>query len=247
MYLAKNTLFSLFCLVAFILPIHNTVAKTLELNAATSAPLSTPDQTGFLDLVATEAFSRIGITLKTVQLPAQRSLLDSNTGLLDGELIRVKGMEKLYPNLIPVPEKIIDMDFVAISKKNYALDNGWNSLATHSIAHIKGWKIYEHKVPPITEKLAVKDIDQLLNCLLKDRTDMILFEKWEGLHQLKINNISTAKIISPPLATKEMYIFLHKKHFRIVNKLAIALKEMKNDGTYQNMFNKMLLPLEKNL
>ena len=249
MYLAKTAIVRLLSLLALLAPIHNTFAlnsTTLTLNTTAAPPLSTQDQTGFLDLIATEALNRIGMTLETVHMPAQRSLFDSSRGLLDGELIRVKGMEKLYPDLVPVPEKIMDMDFVAISKKKFKLDKGWNSLTSHSVAHIKGWKIFERKVPSITEKLSVKDIDQLFNCLKEDRAEIILYEKWAGLNKLKTNNIDSAKIISPPLATKEMYIFLHKKHQAIASKLAIALKEIKKDGTYQKIFNKVLLPLENN-
>jgi len=46
------------------------------------------------------------------------------------------------------------------------------------------------------------------------------------------------------LATKEMFIYLNKKHELLVPRLAKALGAMKQDGSYQKMFNKYLSPYD---
>jgi polar amino acid transport system substrate-binding protein len=85
-------------------PVRADDETTIVLNTTGNAPLNTPDQQGFVDLVATEAFRRIGVTVKTVKLPAERGLINANQGIHDGEMLRVGGLEKIYPNLIMVPE-----------------------------------------------------------------------------------------------------------------------------------------------
>ncbi|MGD8885878.1 MAG: hypothetical protein PVF34_09650, partial [Gammaproteobacteria bacterium] len=54
----------------------------IELNTTTYPPLSTPEQQGFLDRIVKEALARLGITMKTVRLPAERALIDANHGIL---------------------------------------------------------------------------------------------------------------------------------------------------------------------
>jgi hypothetical protein len=61
--------------------------------------LSNPAQNGMLDLIAKEAFSRIGVEIELPYLPTERSISAANDGLHDGELNRIAGMEKIYPNL----------------------------------------------------------------------------------------------------------------------------------------------------
>ncbi len=69
---------------------------------------------GFLDTLAKEVFHRLGIELEVIILPAERALINANNGIEDGNLLRIKGLEKQYPNLIRVPEKMMNSEFVAM-------------------------------------------------------------------------------------------------------------------------------------
>ena len=92
MSLAKSCLACLPSLLACCLISFTALAKetiSIELNVTGKPPLNTPDRTGFMDQVAKEALSRIGISLITVQLPAERGLLEANGGIVDGEMSRI--------------------------------------------------------------------------------------------------------------------------------------------------------------
>ncbi|MDH5258964.1 MAG: transporter substrate-binding domain-containing protein, partial [Gammaproteobacteria bacterium] len=58
------------------------------------------------------------------------------------------------------------------------------------------------------------------------------------------NNLTNINVLTPPLARKAMYIYLHKKHKELVTPLSKALLAMKNDGTYQKIFHQTLSGLE---
>jgi len=219
-------------------------AKELTINTTGKPPLNTADASGFMDLVTKEALNRIGYSLKTIQLPAERGLKNVNSGIEDGEMSRIKGLEKLYPNLVRVPEKIMDWEFVAFSFQKIDLSHGWSGLLPYSVSYINGWKILEKNVPKKAEQTKVRTPEQLFSILSKKRTDLILYERWGGLLFTKEHHLRNVKIQSPPLATKEMFIYLHKKHLDIVPKLAASLKSMKTDGSYQEIFNKLLKPLK---
>lgn len=234
---------TLFFVAVFLFPFSASAAKEITLNTTASAPLTTAELTGFLDTVAKEAFKRIGYSLSTVHLPAERGLKNANDGIEDGELARIKGLEKLYPNIVRVPEKIMDWEFTAFSYKKIPMTKGWKSLLPYSVSFINGWKILEKNVPKQTEVTKVRTTEQLFLMLLKKRADIILFERWSGLLYVK-QHMPLVKIQTPPLATREMFIYLNKKHRKIIPGLTAALRQMKQDGRYQAIFNRILLPLK---
>jgi len=218
--------------------------RTIELNVTGQPPLNASDQMSFMDEVTKEALRRIGYNLKTVQLPAERGLVNANKGKVDGEMSRVKGIDKIYNNLVRVPEKIMDWEFVAFSKEGDCSNQGWAALSGKNIAHINGWKIFEKNVPSTAEITKTSNSMELFTLLKKGRADLVLYERWGGhyiLNEMGMNNVNRCM---PALAVKEMFIYLHKKNKSIVKKLAAALAMMKQDGSYQKLFNQYLLPFQ---
>lgn len=215
----------------------------IELNTTGKPPLNTLDQTGFMDRVAKEAFRRIGITLKTVQLPAERGLLSANDGIVDGDMSRIAGLSKTYTHLIQVPEKIMDWEFVVFSKPSTPAVKGWHDLQHYSIAFVNGWKILERHVPPEADTFKVSTAEQLFTMLKKNHTDLIIYERWAGLLYAKQLGLKAIRVNDPPLAVRQMFIYLNNKHRSLVPKLAAALKQLKQDGTYQRLYSSILSPL----
>ncbi len=219
--------------------------KVLVLNTAFTHLLSNKKQTGFVDNIVNEALNRIGYDLESVHLPAERALINANAGIDDGELLRIAGLQKIYPNLIQVPEKIMDMEFVAFTRHVPFPTSNWQSLKPWSVAIITGWKILEQYITETAELTKVKNVDLLFKLLLKDRTDVIVYSRWIGLAYIKQHKLKNIKMLEPPLGKRSMYVYLHRKHRHLVPKLAASLRAMKQDGSYQRIFEKILAPLEK--
>ena len=220
--------------------------EKLILNTAFATPISNAAQTGFADVVLAEAFRRIGYQLETVRLPAERALINANRGIDDGELARVSGLQKKYPNLIQVPESYLTVDMVLYTKNHPAfMVEGWQSMASHSLAIISGWKIMEKnfaKLGSSVEIIKTDDADQSFALLENDRVDFVAYANWSGLGYIKTHNITNITLLRPPLASPKFYVYLHKKHKKIVPRLAEAIRQMKTDGTLQDMFDRILKP-----
>ena len=208
------------------------LAETLTLNSALGAPLTNGDQLGFIDMVAAEAFRRSGLKLSLIRLPPERGLKNANAGIDDGELARVGGMEKIYPNLLPVPEKMMDIDFIAFTNKDDVLVNGWDSLKEYSVGFIKGWKIYEKNVPEETLVLHANNAQQLFTLLEKGRVDAVLFTRLRGLKIILKRQMTSSRVSGSALATKEMFMYLHKSHKDKIPRIASALADIKSEGLY---------------
>ena len=215
----------------------------LVLNAAGSPPLINDDGTGFVERVMGEAFRRCGIELQLVHLPPERGLRNANAGIEDGEIGRTAGIEGRYPNLVRVPEAIIKLRFVAFSRKRSIAVENWGMLRPYRVGIIKGWKVFEDNLRGIVTPMLVDDAEQLFNLLERDRTDVVLYERWMGLAQARKRGSHDATALSPPLASLDIFTYLHKKHAGLAPKVAAALRAIKADGTYQRAFDEAIGPL----
>jgi polar amino acid transport system substrate-binding protein len=203
-------------------------------------PWTKADHTGFTDLVVREAFRRLGIEAEVSVIFARaRGLRLADDGVDDGLTAAVAGLDKEYPNLIRVPEKIFDNDFISAALAGNEAAKSWPiaafaDLAPYSVAYIIGWQVFDHGLGPVRELTQVKDADQLFTLLGNGRAELILHERWQALWLAKQRGISL-RVYEPPLAAVPMYTYLHKKHSDLVPRLAAVLAEMKRDGTYQTL------------
>ncbi len=216
--------------------------KYLILSTGSTAPFSNTNNTGILDQIVIEAFTRVGKKVVIDQLPSERAITNANEGITDGEMNRVGGLNKKYPNLIQVMEKNFNFNFVAFSKRKDIRIKNWQSLRPYYIGLITGWKIYEKNTTGFPHVTKVKTPMALYDLLDSDRVDIILYRDIEGLEIIKRGKnkgkYKGIHIIQPPLAVKPMFMYLNKKHKNLVPKLIAALKEMKQDGTYKRLFDK---------
>jgi polar amino acid transport system substrate-binding protein len=187
-----------------------------------------------LDRIVVEAFRRIGMEAEIVFNPTGRSLEDVNEGLADAELNRIEGMEKNYPNLAMVPEPNMVMDFVAFSKEKREIRD-WDSIKNLSIGIVKGWKILENNTQGFPEVTLVPSETELFNMLDLDRIEVALYDRLTGYEQIYLRGFKGMFTLDPPLASREMFLYLNRKHEALLEPLAEALREMKRDGTYDNL------------
>lgn len=226
---------SLFTLLMLALPVAAS-EPTLVLSNPMAPPLTNAQGTGFLDQLLQEAARRVGVRVHLISPPAERGLVNANAGIEDGDSNRIAGLERDYPNLIRVPEKNMDMHFVAFTRQTgLSLDRGWRSLSGRSVGIIKGWKILERNLPADAQVTIVKDAEQLFRLLAHRRVDVVLYAQHLGQAQARQLGLTDVRVAGPPLTTQGMFVYLHKKHAPLVPRLAEALRQIKADGTYARL------------
>jgi len=216
----------------------------LVLNDTNAAPFTTESGDGFLDIIAREAFRRADLGLKLERIPPERGLLNANAGLEDGDLTRIAGLEKTYPNLIRVPEKLVDWHFVAFTRKPDLQSVAWATLQAHSVGHIKGWKIYEQNLKQHPQVTTADNAEQLFTMLDKNRIEVALYARAMGLALVQKMGIKNVRVIEPSLAEREMFIYLHRKHADKVPAIAAALRDIKREGLYAQVCQAKLAPFK---
>jgi polar amino acid transport system substrate-binding protein len=214
--------------------------EVFVLNSSTDAPYNTPDRKGFLDLIVAEVFRRIGLKAKVESYNAsKRALTNANQNIDQGVAMRIKGLEKKYPNLVRVDEPLIQNDFVAYSKNLQADIHNWSDLKPYTVAYIHGWVIFEKNLVEGQKNHSLATSEQMFTMLQKNRVDLVLYERWQGLYKALQSGIRV-KVHEPPLASVEMYMYVHRNHAELAPRLADALKSMKADGSYQDIFDRTL-------
>lgn len=217
------------------LPVCAKGAGILTLNSADPAPLSRPDGTGYTDRIVTEAFHRIGVPVQLVRLTAERALQNANQGIDDGIYVRIAGLERLYPDLIMVPEAITEFLFTAFTKDLAMQVKSWEGLKPYHVGLINGWKIVEANTTGVRTRTGVKNEEALFTLLEKGRVEVVVIDLYTGQEAVRSLGYQGVRALSPPLERRDMYIYLHRRHLGLAPRLAEALRAMKRDGTYQRL------------
>ena len=213
----------------------------LVLNNVNGPPFTNAQQTGFLDRVGQEAFRRSGLRLRLVRLPPERGLRNANAGIEDGDLTRIAGIEKVYPNLVRVPEKLVDWQFSAFTHRDdLRVPAHWQSLLPHTVGIIRGWKIAEANLATAKKIILVDDVDQLFRLLNKRRVDVVVYSREMGLWYQREHGLRNIRLLEPALESRGMFIYLHRKHQARVAPLAAALRSVKQDGSYERFYRESI-------
>ncbi len=221
-------------------------ADKLVIGTGVLAPYTTPDHKGFLDQIIPAIFREAGLEAEVLVYPTAnaRSLINTNAGTQDGEALRIAGLEKQFPNLIRVPETLIVNDFVAYASKLQLATIDWKVLDPYVVSYLIGWKIFENNITNAKEVTMVRDADQLFGLLASGRTDLALYERWQGMAQVRSMGLN-ARALEPPLVKTDMFMYLHKKHEALVPRVAQALQRLKKNGSYQRIFDATLTSLTR--
>lgn len=213
--------------------------EALVINSAAQPPMVNEEHTGFLDELTKEIFRRLGRGVEVVVMNANaRTLINVNKGIDDGNLVRIKGIDKIFKNLRRVPEHMTIFEFVCFAKDPAIRVDKWEDLEPYNVAFIRGWKILEQNVKKAKSINQVKDSGQLFELLQSDRADIVIFGPLRGKYILEKKGIKGVSVLSPPLASKKVYLYLNKRHEAIIPAITKALVEIKSDGTYARIFER---------
>lgn len=232
------------CGASLLLPAARAGAPQLVLATGTREPMvSAPGRPGFAEEVARAALRRLGIELTVVPLPVERALVNADAGIEDGDLFRAAGFEQDYPNLVQVPQPLLEQEFVALALRADVQVRDWADLGRYSVAHLTGQKIIERRLSDAPNVTTVRDTTLLLGLLTSGRADVIVHNREVALLAAQHAGLRL-RVFDPPLLRVPMYVYLHRRHEALVPRLAEALAEVRRDGTWQRLHDQILAPLE---
>ncbi len=212
-------------------------AETLDIASIYKAPISTPEGTGMADLIVKEVFSRIGVKVQIVPAASATALEKVDKGMYDGDIFRVDGANKKFPNIVQVPETYYDYEFVAFTKTVNVPMTGYDGLKPYRVAVPKGWVETDNNVREDNTKSVVRIAStfDMFNTLVKGEADLVIYNRLMGYEMIREMGASDIRALEPMIVSRPMFLYLNKKHQDLVPKLAAAIKDMKKDGTIQKI------------
>ena len=216
--------------------------RSFILNTAFGAPISNPDGTGFFDRLMHAAFEELGAAVAVQYPPAERALILANAGIDDGDGPRIAGLDTVwnYPNLVRVPEKLLDVEFAAFSLTPEIPVSAWGDLSKYEVGIVTGWKILESHLQSHKRVLNVKDAEHLFQLLKHGRAQVVVIDRYSGIETAHRIGLFDLCISQPVLAKRPMYLYLHHRHADVALALSDTLGRMKRDGRYELIFQETL-------
>lgn len=175
----------------------------------------------------TENYKKLGVQVEFVNLPGNRALQESNSGRLDGELMRKAGLSVEYPNLLQIMVPLATTNTVAFAlDKNIDLHKSWASLREHTFSYETGTKIIEQHTQGFSTGHAELNIKTAFRQMLNKRVELIVIDEQTGLQLVKEMGLEgTVHMLTPPISTIPLYHYLHKKHADLASRLEALLRK----------------------
>lgn len=196
----------------------------------------------WLQLIYTEAFRQLNVTMTIRTFPAARASAEAIAGNVDGELARGYDYGGMQSVLIRVAEAPLVASDVAYTRDpDLRLSNGWESLrgTSYRVDFRFGYPVVQQRLAAVLPPGAFAGV---LNAEL-------------GLRKLVIGRsdlyIDAAEIVEPMLASAEfrnagirqaglmervpVYAYLNRKHEKLALRLAAVIKKMRDSGEVEHL------------
>ncbi|MBF0519301.1 MAG: transporter substrate-binding domain-containing protein [Nitrospirae bacterium] len=199
-------------------------------------------------LIYKEALRRMGLNLIFETYPNKRCSYLANDGKVDGEISRYYDYNEKYKNLIRVEEPLSSITWAAYAINPSISLNGWSSLkgTNYRIDYRLGTDKVDSELSKIVNKenlTTVRTVPQGLKKLLTGRTDIYVDVEGTVMIFLNSKEFQSNNIINAGIMEQgTLHTFLHKKNSKYITTLSKILKDMKDEGVFNEY---MLIVQEK--
>jgi polar amino acid transport system substrate-binding protein len=180
--------------------------------------------------VLTVAYGKLGIDIKGIRLPAARALAQSDAGLTDGEVHRIKAIAPQHPQLLLIDVPINRVEAMALSC-NQSVDTSSLAAMRDRRIGIKVGTLYAERLtkgmPNVTR---MPSETMLMELLLAHRLDVVIGDRPWALTQLAGVGHECVRINEPPLMSIPVYHYLNVRHATLAPDIRRVLQEMKDSG-----------------
>ncbi len=183
------------------------------------------------EIVLPQIYKTIGLKITINPLPARRAQLMATTGTLDGEIMRVWTYGEESPTTIRVPTPYYSLETTAfVHADGNVTIRDKTDLADYRIVKVAGVKHTKNITKGLSNVFDAGDTIAVMRMVQKNRMDIGLTNTTDGLQVLKNIGIKDVIHITPPLATLDLYHYIHEDHRDLVPKIDAVIKGMKRSG-----------------
>ncbi|MCX4027374.1 transporter substrate-binding domain-containing protein [Endozoicomonas sp. SM1973] len=210
----------------------------LQLGGRLTAPYHTDKGEGLIDQHVQLIFDGLNCKVQLLTIPSERSLRNSNRGLLDGDFIQLSDLNlTLYSNLIQVNPSYFSFFMAYVSLQNITYAD--KDLSGYRIGAMIGMPLSDQSLNDV-KVVRTKSYDQLITLLQRKRIDIAVLPIAVAYYYQKQTCLTQLHIEVKPELKVKLHIYLHKKHQALVEPLSKEIEGFKHSRKYQKLMRHFL-------
>jgi len=181
-------------------------------------------------IVLTRIYANMGIDISITPLPAKRAQMEAVTGRSVGEIMRIYTYGIENPTVRRVPTPYYYLETMAFINPNSLIKiTSKNDLRNYTLAKVRGVKHTNNITVGMENVINLNSTEQVMRFVSAGRADVGLTNTVDGLMTISKLNLSLVPI-EKPLATLDLFNYIHKDYIDLVPLVNEKIKEMKASG-----------------
>lgn len=180
------------------------------------------------------AARRAGVSVVARPMSAERGVVQVVTGQIDGAAGRSLGVEQKYPELLRVAEPVYHYAPIAYSYKRVDMSAGWDALREHSICIRLGLQLTTARTKGMARQ-QLADEASMLRMLKEGGCEIAVMDRNDPVARAVMAGDPALLQVGPPFEEMPLFVYLHKRHAALAERLGRALRDMRADGTMRRM------------
>ncbi|RKF20187.1 hypothetical protein DBZ36_07025 [Alginatibacterium sediminis] len=182
-------------------------------------------------LIITEVYQQLDIELSIETRPGRRAQQDVSSGYKDGEVLRIFEYGEQISNVIRVPTPYYQLETRAFSLSKANLDIvSIKDMEEYRVVKVLGVKHTDIATAGLTNVHSVPNSQTMMRFLAAGRADIALTNTVDGLATIKALKLKTISAQAEPLATLDLYHYLHQRHANLVPIIDAKIQELIASG-----------------
>lgn len=182
-------------------------------------------------IVLPKIYQKLGLTINITPLPAKRAQRDANSGIRDGEIMRIYtyGLENKNVIRVPTPYYFLHTCAFTLATSDIQL-NALSDLSSHQLAKVRGVKHTNNATRGMKNVSDSDNTREIMNLVSSGLADVALTNKMDGLNTLKKFQTKRELKLNKCFTKWDLFHYLHKKHKALVPLLNQEIKQMESSG-----------------
>lgn len=177
----------------------------------------------------TQAYAALGYSVVFRDLPAERALIESDSGRMDGETARITGMDLEYPHLRRVDVVLLyNSNAAFVYGAKTALPDSLKQLSQlRSVGILGGRKVPEQATQGWGNVLRLNSYESAIRMLVMGRIDAFLGRDEDMHYALEREGFNIRDFPSREMVRAPLFHYLHQKHQSLIPALTQELLRIK--------------------
>lgn len=183
----------------------------------------------------TRAYETLGMQFKVEFNNSKRSLILSSSGVTDGELVRIEGLETRYPSLIRIDVPIAYLNAAIFVRSDADPEMTPETLSTRQVGRMTG-VVFSEKFTRDFDNVWVADShEELFSLLAQGKLDAVVASVFAGERTTRNLSLDNIRTLGDAFRAEPLYHYLHEKNKELAPEIEAVLKEMKQRGELDDL------------